>query len=185
VKKLLENNPKSLLHLHFMSQIEGVEIKELKTFPDNRGFFREIIRVTDPFFAEGFAQWSHSKMVRNTVKAWHFHKQQSDFWYCPLGDLEVVLYDNRESSPTYKSKMEFTLGDVDGAKDYVIQIPPMVIHGCKVKSDFAHLFYITTKTYNPNDEGRLPYNSNLVPHDWKIADSEAIVSVRDRRTILL
>ena len=32
-----------------MPHIEGVEIKELVTHPDERGFFREIIRVTDPF----------------------------------------------------------------------------------------------------------------------------------------
>ena len=38
--------------------IAGVEIKELVTRPDERGFFREVIRKTDPFFAEGFGQWS-------------------------------------------------------------------------------------------------------------------------------
>jgi dTDP-4-dehydrorhamnose 3,5-epimerase-like enzyme len=30
--------------------IDGVEIKELVTHPDERGFFREMIRVTDSFF---------------------------------------------------------------------------------------------------------------------------------------
>ena len=33
--------------------IEGVEIKELVTHADERGFFREMIRVTDGFFGEG------------------------------------------------------------------------------------------------------------------------------------
>jgi hypothetical protein len=32
--------------------IQGVEIKELVTHPDERGFFREMIRVTDSFFGE-------------------------------------------------------------------------------------------------------------------------------------
>ncbi len=31
--------------------IEGVVSKELATYPDDRGFFREIIRVTDDVFA--------------------------------------------------------------------------------------------------------------------------------------
>ena len=40
--------------------IEGVEIKELATHGDERGFFRELIRATNSFFDEGFAQWSHT-----------------------------------------------------------------------------------------------------------------------------
>ena len=35
--------------------IEGVILKELVTNTDERGFFREIIRVSDDFFAEGLA----------------------------------------------------------------------------------------------------------------------------------
>ena len=56
--------------------IEGVILKELKTQADDRGFFREIIRVTDDFFIEGFGQWSHSLMYNNVIKAWHYHKKQ-------------------------------------------------------------------------------------------------------------
>ena len=36
--------------------IEGVEIKELVTHTDERGFFREIVRKTDEFWGEGFGQ---------------------------------------------------------------------------------------------------------------------------------
>ena len=43
--------------------ISGVVSKNLTTHSDERGYFREIIRVTDDFFAEGFGQFSHS-MVR-------------------------------------------------------------------------------------------------------------------------
>lgn len=84
----------------------GVEIKNLKSFPDQRGFFREIIRTSDEFFQGGkFAQWSHSKMTENVVKAWHFHHIQTDWWYLGLGQIETVLFDNRPESPTYKSKL--------------------------------------------------------------------------------
>ena len=38
-----------------MPEIEGVVVKTLVTHADERGFFREVIRKTDPFFAEGFA----------------------------------------------------------------------------------------------------------------------------------
>ena len=80
-----------------MATIDGVVLKELTTHADERGFFREIVRVTDPFFGEGFAQLSHSLMYPGVAKAWHIHKAQVDWWYVPLGNLKVALYDLRAS----------------------------------------------------------------------------------------
>lgn len=164
--------------------ILGVVLKELKTHPDDRGFFRELIRQTDPFFAEGFAQWSHSKMAKNTVKAWHYHHSQVDWWYVPFGLIQAVLYDAREESPTYRMKMEFYLGDSDiSALSTVIKIPQGVLHGCKVLTETAHLFYITSMTYNPDDEGRHPFDSDIVPHSWGNS-ADLIVSANDRKTFV-
>ena len=162
-----------------MNQIYGVIVKQLKSHPDDRGFFREIVRHTDPFFENGvFGQWSHSKMQLNVVKAWHYHHVQTDWWYIGMGNATAVLFDNREESPTYKMKMEIPMGD--GA-EVCVKIPPGVLHGCKVTSDMAHLFYITSHTYNPNEEGRFPYNSPLVNHDW---GSDVIVAENDKRTFV-
>lgn len=144
--------------------IDGVQIKELKTYPDERGFFREVIRVTDDFFGEGFAQWSHSKMYRDVIKAWHIHRQQVDWWYVPIGALKVVLHDTRPDSPTSGQTMELFLGDQYG--DKVLKIPPGVAHGCKVLSGEAHLFYITSNTYNPADEGRIAHDDPAIGYDW-------------------
>ena len=150
------------------NQIQGVLFKQLKSFPDQRGFFREIIRVTDPLFAGGqFAQWSHSKMTKDVVKAWHYHHVQTDWWYISYGAVLTVLYDLREESPTYKTKLEIPMGDSYQLEAVVsVRIPPGVLHGCRVISDEAHLMYITSEVYNTADEGRLPYNSDVVPHDW-------------------
>lgn len=163
------------------SRIFGVEIKQLISHPDARGFFREVIRESDPFFQGGnFGQWSHSCMQRDVVKAWHYHHLQTDWWYVGIGIIETVLIDNREESPTYKQKMRFKMGDLRGEQSSVlaVKIPPGVLHGCRVLSEEAHLFYITSHTYNPDDEGRIPYNSNLVDHDW---GAGAIVVERDMR----
>lgn len=169
------------------TNIVGVEVKNLVSHPDDRGFFREVIRVTDPFFETGdnFAQWSHSKMAENTVKAWHFHHQQTDWWYCPIGVIHTVLIDNREESPTFKEKMELYMGEAElnpMSKQVAVKIPPGVLHGCKVLTPFAHLFYITSKIYNPQDEGRIPYNSPDVSHEW--GEGEWIVSERDTKQFI-
>jgi dTDP-4-dehydrorhamnose 3,5-epimerase len=165
--------------------IEDVVIKPLKPFPDDRGFFQEIFRASEPIF-EGaqFAQWSHSKMQRNVVKAWHYHHLQTDWWYCPIGMLHTVLFDNRPESASYRSKLEIFIGEPDlypDTQSVCIRIPPGVLHACKVLSFEAHLFYITSEAYNPNDEGRLPYDSEVVGHDW---GTDAIVAANDCRTFV-
>lgn len=168
------------------SQIVGVEFKQLVSHPDDRGFFREIIRDTDSFFdgnsdESNFAQWSHSKMAINTVKAWHFHHRQTDWWYLPIGLIHTVLIDNRSESPTFGNKLEFFLGEQQynhAAQTAVVRIPPGVLHGCKVLSPEAHLFYITSQIYDPQDEGRIPFNSAKIAHNWGNPE-ELIVSARD------
>lgn len=144
--------------------IDGVVVKELVTHTDERGFFREIIRVTDDFFEEGFGQWSHSMLYTGVVKAWHYHKQQVDWWFVATGVLKVVLHDTRPDSPTYRETMEVWMGDNQPAQ--VLRVPPGVAHGCKCISGPVHLFYITSKTYNPSDEGRIPYDDAAMGYDW-------------------
>jgi len=173
-------------------EIAGVEVKELVSYPDDRGFFREVIRETDPIFSRdskgtkgAYGQWSHSKMALNTVKAWHFHHKQIDWWYCPIGVIHTVLIDMREESPTYKGKMEFLMGESElnpDARQIVVKIPQGVAHGCKVLTPFAHLFYITSEIYNPQDEGRYPFDSKEMGHDW--GSGEWIISEKDRKLFI-
>jgi dTDP-4-dehydrorhamnose 3,5-epimerase len=167
------------------AEILGVQIKNLKTHPDERGFFREVVRSSDPFFqGENFGQWSHSRMQRNVVKAWHYHHVQIDWWYVPIGEVETALYDNRPESPTYKQKMVIRMGDSSksaSAQEVCVRIPPGVLHGCKVMSEEAHLFYITSMTYDPNEEGRIPFNDPAIGHDW---GSDALTVANDRRTFV-
>ncbi len=144
--------------------IEGVVLKELITHCDERGFFREIIRVTDDFFTEGFGQWSHSLMYTGTVKAWHIHKVQVDWWYIGSGVLKVVLYDTRSDSTSYRTTMELLMGDFQPSQ--VLRIPPGVAHGCKAISGPVHLFYITSKVYDPSEEGRVPHDDPSIGYDW-------------------
>lgn len=144
--------------------IKDVEIKELVTHSDERGFFREIIRVSDAFFTEGFGQFSHSMMYSGVAKAWHIHKTQIDWWYVPAGNIRVVLHDLRDNSPTKGETQEIYLGENYAAR--VVKIPAGVAHGCKVLGAVAHLFYITSNTYDPDEEGRIPYDDPAIGYDW-------------------
>ena len=146
------------------SMIEGVVVRNLKTHSDERGFFRELIRVTDEFFAEGFGQWSHSLMFNGVIKAWHLHRIQTDWWYVVSGVLRVGLCDMRPDSPSYKVVEDFLMGDFQAAQ--VVKIPPGVAHGCKTVQGPVNLFYVTSHVYDPDDEVRLPYDDPEIDFDW-------------------
>ncbi|MBI2611201.1 dTDP-4-dehydrorhamnose 3,5-epimerase family protein [Candidatus Gottesmanbacteria bacterium] len=143
--------------------IEGVMVKDLFRHPDDRGYFEEIIRVTDPFFQEGFGQLSRSFMRQGVVKAWHVHKTQIDWWFVFRGTLQVALYDQRRESKTYKRLIYF---EWDESEDVAIKIPPLIAHGLKVIKNEAILVYITSKTYNPKEEGRIDPKDKEIGFDW-------------------
>lgn len=144
--------------------IDGVVVKELVTHVDERGFFRELIRVTDDFFEEGFGQLSHALVHAGVAKAWHVHKIQIDWWYVATGTLRVGLHDTRPASPTYRETMELLLGENMPGK--VLRVPPGVAHGFRCIAGPAHMFYVTSKVYDPEDEGRIPHDDPTIGYDW-------------------
>lgn len=158
------------------SLIEGVQIIPLKRHRDGRGWFQEIVRIEDltigklsgkllpDYRITKFGQLSHSMMHQGVIKAWHLHKIQTDWWYCPFGNIKAVLYDTRTDSETVGQLMSLPMG-----QDYepiVLKIPPGVAHGLKVLQGPASLIYVTSHIYNPNDELRIPYNDSSIGYDW-------------------
>lgn len=144
--------------------IDGVIIKDLVTHQDNRGFFRELIRNTDGFFSPGFGQLSHSLVREGVVKAWHGHIRQYQWTYVIAGILDVVVYDARVNSRTYRKKICMTLGDEQRTAVYVI--PPGVVHGYRCVSGPAHVLYVTSGVYEPEEELRIPLDDQSILHNW-------------------
>ena len=145
--------------------IDGVIVKELVRHPDERGYFEEMIRVSDDFFKEGFGQVSHSFMHQGVVKAWHIHKTQVDWWYVVRGTVKAAVYDARVGSKTYKELNEFILNKTDTVNT-VLKIPPGVAHGLKVIEGPADLVYVTSSIYSKDQEGRIPYDDPGIGYDW-------------------
>ena len=144
--------------------IEGVETKELITHADERGYFREVIRASDPIFAEGFGQWSHTMSYQGVAKAWHVHKKQTDWWYVAVGTVRAALYDTRPDSPTCGELQELLLGA--NQMPQVLKIPPGVAHGYRVLDGPAHVFYIVSHEYDGTDEGRIAHDDPEIDYDW-------------------
>lgn len=144
--------------------IDGVEIKEIKVFTDERGLFSEIIRCSDDFFQDSFAQLSYSMSFTGVAKAWHLHRKQTD-WMCVLvGDVKLGLFDLREDSATHGKLMEVFMGETQGRK--VVKIPPGVAHGYRIINGPMHIIYVTDREYDPSDEFRIPHDDPKIGFDW-------------------
>ncbi|MCK4401077.1 dTDP-4-dehydrorhamnose 3,5-epimerase family protein, partial [bacterium] len=105
--------------------INGVKIKKLKAIPDERGHIMEIFREDDEIF-EKFGQVYITTAYPGVVKAWHYHKKQTDNFACVRGMMKVVLHDSRTDSSTKGEINEFFIGKHN---NLLIQIPKMVTHG--------------------------------------------------------
>ena len=144
--------------------IHGVEIKELTTHTDERGFFREVIRTSDAIFPEGFGQWSHTMSYPGVAKGWHVHQKQVDWWYVAAGTIKAALYDTRPDSPTHGETQELLMGE--DQPPIVLKIPPGVAHGYRVLNGPAHVFYVVSHEYDGTDEGRIPHDDDEIGYDW-------------------
>jgi len=149
--------------------IDGVKLKDLKLIPDERGRLMEILRADDEWF-EKFGQVYMTTAYPGVVKAWHYHKLQTDNMAVIKGMMKVVLYDAREDSPTYEEVNEFFLGEHNFK---LIQIPKMVYHGFKcIGAEEAIVINIPTETYdykNP-DEYRVDPYKNDIPYNWRLKE---------------
>ncbi len=147
--------------------IEGVEIKKLRVIPDERGFVMEILRRDDPFFNK-FGQVYLSVGYPGIVKAWHYHKIQTDHLAVIKGMARIGLYDAREGSPTYGETMEIFAGEYNPV---LIKIPPGVYHGYKaIGGEPAYVINCPDEPYNREnpDEYRVDPFENDIPFDWRL-----------------
>jgi dTDP-4-dehydrorhamnose 3,5-epimerase len=152
-----------------MPTIDGVIIKKLKVIPDERGFLMEMMRSDDDFFKK-FGQVYLSVAYPGVVKGWHYHKKQTDHFTVVKGMLKVVLYDQREGSPTRGEVNEFFMGEKN---PILIVIPPNVVHGVKgLGNEPGYLVNVPSEPYdydNP-DEYRIDPHGDEIPYDWDRKD---------------
>lgn len=149
--------------------IDGVRTKKLNVHADERGRLMEMLRLDDEIFLK-FGQAYLTTAYPGVVKAWHYHRIQTDHFIVVRGMMKVVLYDSREDSPTKGMVNEFFMGDWN---PMLLQIPANVYHGFKCISEHEALVVnIPTEMYNYKepDEFRLDPHTSDIPYDWDRKD---------------
>jgi dTDP-4-dehydrorhamnose 3,5-epimerase len=149
--------------------IDGVALHAFDVWPDDRGFFLEVLRVRQGLaqhFPPETTQVSAALSYPGTIKAFHHHQHQTDLWVPSLGMFQVALVDLRVGSRTFGAKNTFYVGSL---RPWQVLIPPGVAHGYKVIGEAAGmLIYVTNRLYNPKDEGRIPYDDPSIQYDWEL-----------------
>jgi dTDP-4-dehydrorhamnose 3,5-epimerase len=151
--------------------IDGIRIEPLQIYPDDRGFFTEIARLGRGLATDMVPdgprkiQISLTLTYPNTIKAIHYHAEQTDLWAPVTGMVQVFLYDLRRHSRTFGQTNTIYTG---GLRPWEILIPPGIGHGYKALGvEPIQLLYMTDRHYNPADELRLPYNDPNIAYDWE------------------
>lgn len=149
--------------------IRGVVTKKLNVRSDERGRLMEIIRKDDQFFLE-FGQVYMTTAYPGVVKGWHYHKKQIDNFAVVKGMVKLVLYDNRDDSPTKGEINEFFLGEHN---PLLVQIPNFVLHGFRcISQEEAICINCPTDAFNYQqpDEFKVDPHNNDIPYSWERKD---------------
>ena len=148
--------------------IQGVRVYPFPVWPDDRGYFLEVARIKEGLpadFPAESTQVSAALSYTGTIKAFHYHLHQTDYWVPAQGMFQVALVDLRAESQTFGVRNTLYVGTL---RPWQVLIPPGVGHGYKViGSTPGMLIYVTDRFYNPEDEGRIPCDDPGIAYDWE------------------
>ncbi len=145
--------------------IEGVKIKPLKRIPDERGMIMHMLRNDDPEY-EKFGEIYFSIVFPDVVKGWHGHKEMTLNYTVVSGMIKLVLYDERDNSPTKGELQEIFMGE----DNYVLTIiPPNVWNGFKgIRDKPAIVANLASIPHDPDEIYRLDPYDNHIPYNWAL-----------------
>ncbi|HEY7380830.1 MAG TPA: dTDP-4-dehydrorhamnose 3,5-epimerase family protein [Gaiella sp.] len=145
--------------------IDGVQVIPLRRIPDERGTVMHMLKSTDPHFQE-FGEIYFSSVYQGVVKGWHRHREMTLNYACVFGRVKLVLYDDRDPSPTRGELFEVFLGPDDYS---LVVIPPGVWNGFKGMSEpYAIVANACTHPHDPARSERLDPFDNDIPYDWAV-----------------
>jgi dTDP-4-dehydrorhamnose 3,5-epimerase len=143
---------------------------ELKRFPDERGWFMELMRSSS--LPKPVRQSNVVRSRKGVIRGLHYHERgQDDLFVCLEGMVRVVALD-RETGETFSE-------DIGDDNPVAIYVPGTLAHGYEALTDCLFLYHVTEEydAAAPDEHG-LCWNDERVKHLWSTA--EPILSERDR-----
>ena len=145
--------------------IEGVVISPRRIIPDERGKVLHMLKATDPEF-EQFGEIYFSMVYPGVVKGWHLHHKMVIHYAVPIGQIKLVLYDDREGSRTKGELMELYVGE---GNHCLVKVPVGVWNGFKgVGVTPALVANCASIPHDLNELVRMDPFQNHIPYDWAL-----------------
>ena len=147
--------------------IDGVVISPRRIIPDERGKVMHLMKESDPEF-EHFGEVYFSMVYPGVVKGWHLHRRMVINYAVPIGQIKLVLWDDRAESRTRRELMELYIG----ADNYcLVQVPVGVWNGFKgVGTVPALVANCATIPHDPDEVERMDPHHSPIPYDWTLRD---------------
>lgn len=143
--------------------IEGVIVTPLKQIIDDRGKVMHMLRCDSELF-KAFGEIYFSVVNYNAVKAWKRHLKMTQNLTVPVGNIKLVIFDNRKDSSTHGKTEVIELGENNYS---LVKIPPLLWYGFKGLSITPALIAnCADLPHDPNEVERLDENSSLMPNKW-------------------
>jgi dTDP-4-dehydrorhamnose 3,5-epimerase len=143
--------------------IDGVTIELLTSGFDHRGMLHELVTSRDEAI-ESIVHVYEVVAEPGSVRAWVYHKLQSDRLCFTNGHFRWALYDIRPGSRTYGLLNVVDVGEHLRCR---LTIPPYVVHGAKNCGDqVASFVNCPTNVYRHDrpDKYRLPHGHPGIPY---------------------
>ncbi len=151
-----------------------------KSFRDNRGYFKELIRENIINKNFPFLVMSFSK--KNVIRGLHIQttNSQGKFISVLKGKIFDVAIDLRKNSKTYGKVYKCLLSEKNNTS---IFIPPGFAHGFQALDDENYIVYSCTKYRNKKSETTIKFDDKEFKIKWP--NKKFVISAKDKNGISL
>ncbi|WP_196887010.1 dTDP-4-dehydrorhamnose 3,5-epimerase [Aureivirga sp. CE67] len=165
------------------TKLKGCFIIEPTVFEDKRGYFFESFNTQKFNEAIGkeinFVQDNQSFSSKGVLRGLHYQvgeHAQAKLVRALEGTVLDVAVDLRKDSPTFG---QHVVVELTAENKKQLFVPRGFGHGFVVLSETATFFYKCDNFYNKESEGGIIYNDKTIGIDWKMKESELIISDKD------
>ncbi|MDR3246328.1 MAG: dTDP-4-dehydrorhamnose 3,5-epimerase [Prevotellaceae bacterium] len=163
--------------------IKGAFVLKPNVFGDSRGYFFETFRkqeFDENIGAVDFVQDNESKSSVGVLRGLHFQKgeyAQAKLVRVITGAVLDVIVDIRLDSPTFGSYFSIEL---TGENKLQLFLPRGMAHGFVVLENDTVFSYKVDNIYSPENEAGILYNDLNLNIDWRLPESELLLSEKDK-----
>ena len=145
--------------------IQGVEIFPLTRIQDERGTVMHMLKSTDPHFQQ-FGEIYFSVIHPGVIKAWHLHARMTINYAVVVGNIKLVLFDQRPGSSTKGTLQEVCFGQINYQ---LVRVPPGVVNGfTAIGGEKAVVANCADIPHDPTEITRIDPFAPDIPYTWGI-----------------